>query len=417
MKRAWLILVLVFASRDALAVSARVKELADVQGARANQLVGYGLVVGLAGTGDDQQARFSVQSVASMLKQLGVRIDPSQLILRNVAAVVVTAELPAFIAPGQRLDVTVSSIGTAKSLQGGTLLMAPLKGADGKVYAVAQGSVSVGGFSAGGRSGSSVQKNFTTVGRVPGGALVEREVPFELNRSELRISLKAPDFTTAVRVADAIRGKLDELAPAEGAAESDASSSPSAAGQGAEAEDGAGADAEESGTPSVASAAESNAAPPPRVEPLDAGTVLVRVPPSFTADVPRLIAELEALEVESDRETRVVINERTGTVVLGERVKIAPVAIAHGGLTVAVSESFAVSQPGPFARRGQTAVVPETSISATEQGGQLRQLEEGASLSDVVQALNALGVSPRDLVAILQALRSSGALQAELVIQ
>ncbi len=407
MKRTFLILMILLASRDALAVSARIKELANVQGARANQLVGYGLVVGLAGTGDDQQARFSVQSVASMLKQLGVRIDTSQLILRNVAAVVVTAELPAFIGPGQRLDVTVSSIGTAKSLQGGTLLMAPLKGADGKVYAVAQGGVSVGGFSAGGRTGSNVQKNFTTVGRVPGGALVEREVPFELNRSELRISLKAPDFTTAVRVADAIRGRLDEIAPAPMKEPTD---SPEASA------DSAGPADEESETAKPADD-ESEAEALPRVEPLDAGTVLVRVPQAFVESVPRLVAELEALEVESDRETRVVINERTGTVVLGERVKIAPVAIAHGGLTVAVSESFSVSQPGPFSRRGDTAVVPETRVTAQEQGGQLRELEEGASLSDVVQALNALGVSPRDLVAILQGLRSSGALQAELVIQ
>lgn len=393
----WFIATLVFFScaADAAAVSSRIKEIADVRGARANQLVGYGLVVGLAGTGDDQRARFSVQSVASMLKQLGVRIDVNQLVLQNVAAVIVTSELPAFTAPGQRLDATVSSIGTAKSLQGGTLLMTPLKGADAQVYAVAQGPLSVGGFSAGGSSGSSVSKNFTTVGRVPGGALVEREVPVQMDKSQLRISLNTPDFTTAVRIADVILARLDEIAPEE------------------EAQDETGAE-----TTTTEGQPEAKEEPlGPRVAAQDAGTVVVRVPDPFREAMPRLIAELEALEVEADQETKVVINERTGTVVLGERVRIAPVAIAHGGLTVAVQEDFQFSQPGPFARRGQTAVVPQSNVEVQEQGGKIAELGEGASLSDVVRALNALGVSPRDLVAILQGLRGSGALQAELVIQ
>ncbi|MEO1170581.1 MAG: flagellar basal body P-ring protein FlgI [Myxococcota bacterium] len=387
------------AASDASGVSSRIKEIADVRGARANQLVGYGIVVGLAGTGDDQRARFSVQSVASMLKQLGVRIDVNQLVLQNVAAVIVTAELPAFTAPGQRLDATVSSIGTAKSLQGGTLLMTPLKGADAQVYAVAQGPLSVGGFSAGGASGSSVSKNFTTVGRVPGGALVEREVPVQIDNSRLRISLNTPDFTTAVRIADVILGRLEEIAP-----EDDSNDTPDT-------------DATEDDPAAPADAAKNEEPVGPRAAAQDAGTVVVRVPDVFRDAMPRLIAELEALEVEADQETKVVINERTGTVVLGERVKIAPVAIAHGGLTVAVQEDFQVSQPGPFARRGQTAVVPQSNVEVQEQGGKIAELGEGASLSDVVRALNALGVSPRDLVAILQGLRGSGALQAELVIQ
>lgn len=344
----------------------RLKDLADLRGARANQLVGYGLVVGLAGTGDDQQAKFSAQSVVTMLKRLGAHVDDENLRLRNVAAVIVTTDLPAYTAAGHRIDVTVSSVGNATSLEGGTLLASPLKGADGKTYAVAQGPLSVGGYLASGKSGSRTQKNHTTVARVPGGALVEREVVAEAFGEELEITLRTPDFTNAVSIAEAITKALGATEPA--------------------------ADAR------------------------DAGRVVVKVPEAFRDKVPMLMAKLEAVEITPDRVARVVINERTGTVVLGDRVKLAPVAIAHGGLTLEVKEQAQVSQPGAFSR-GRTAVVQRTDISAKEGGAELRELAGGASLGDVVKALNALGVTPRDLVAILQALKASGALNAELEIQ
>jgi flagellar P-ring protein precursor FlgI len=369
----------------------RLKDLADLRGARPNKLFGYGLVVGLAGTGDDITAEFTVQSVVTMLRRLGVQVDGERLRLKNVAAVVVTAELPAFAAAGRRIDVTVSSIGNARSLQGGTLLATPLRGADLQVYAMAQGALSVGGYLAGGRTGSQTQKNHTTVARIPNGALVEREVTVELAREQLEINLREPDFTTAVRVADVIRGRLDAIA----AAASEVGTPPS------ESEEEGGA--EEGGTDSL------------EVTARDPGTVVVHLPHRLRERVTLIMAELEKLEVDPDRRARVVVNERTGTVVLGSGVRLLPVAIAHGGLTVQVKETLLPSQPGPLSR-GTTRVVPDTRLDIAEGTGSLRELA-GASLSDVVRALNAIGVKPRDLVAILQALKSAGSLRAELEVQ
>ena len=349
------------------------KDLADVRGARANQIVGYGLVVGLQGTGDGSDVNLNQQSIINMLRRLGTHVDGRRLRLRNVAAVVVTAELPPFIAAGQKIDVTVSSIGSATSLQGGTLLPTPLKGADLNVYAVAQGPLSVGGFLAGEAAGTRITKNHTTVGRVPDGALIEREVPVELRGRQIEITLRSPDFTTAVRIAAGISNRIGTV---------------------------------------VATATSAQSAARAR----DAGTVLVDVPESYDGRLPELIAALESVEVTPAKAARVVINERTGTVVLGDKVELSPVAIAHGGLTLEVRKLAMPSQPGAFSS-GETVVVENTTVKANEREGTLKDVGGGASLSDVVKALNALGVTPRDLVAILQALKSSGALHAQLVIQ
>ena len=372
----------------------RLKELADLEGARSNQLIGYGLVVGLAGTGDDASAPFSAESVVTMLERLGTQIDPSRVRLRNVAGVVITAELPAFVKPGQRLDVTVSSIGTAKSLEGGTLLMTPLKGADGVVYAGSGSSVDCG-FAASGGSGSSVVKppdGWTHTG----GAMVEKDVPVNLVRQELRITLRVPDFTNAARTAEVIQNKL---------------ANPE------------GADVQEQaprGRRGRGAAPEAAPAEPKEDEQftqvMDGGSVTVKVPEAYQGKVPMLMAMLETLVISPDVPTRVVINERTGTVVLGGDVTLSPVAIAHGGLTVEVNESQAVSQPGAFSD-GETTVVQESDVKVTEEEGQIHTVGPGTSLGEVVRALNAIGATPRDLVAILQALKSAGALHAELEIQ
>jgi len=384
----------------------RLKDITDVEGNRPNQLVGYGLVVGLAGTGDDQSAKFSSDSVVNMLERLGTNIDTNQLRLRNVAGVMVTAELPAFSAPGQRIDVTVSSMGTAKSLEGGTLLLTPLKGVDRKVYVVAQGALSVGGFLASGKSGGSVQKNHPTVGRIPAGGLIEREIAVALPGALLKINLRRPDFTTSVRIAEAIEKKL--RAPPKTEVEDKKGKK----GKRGRAKNRRKKDKkeEEVVAPLVPEGEE------PYAIPRDPGTVLVRVPPAFKGRTAQLVAALEMVEVTPDVPTKVVINERTGTVVLGQHVRISPVAIAHGGLTVEVQENPTASQPNAFSQ-GQTQVLPGSTVTVTEGKGQLHTVRKGASLSDVVGALNALGVTPRDLVAILQTLKSSGALSAELEIQ
>ncbi len=354
------ILAVVFVPSWASAV--RIKDMADIKGVRNNQLVGYGLVVGLDGTGDGKKSLFTVQSMASMLEKMGVSVSPQDVAVSNVAAVMVTAELPAFSKAGSRIDVLVNSIGDAENLQGGTLLMTPLKAVNGRVYAMAQGPVNTGGFAASG-TGGSVQKNFPTVGRVIGGAFVEREINLEFNRrSALTLSLHKPDFTTATRMTDAINTLFyDRIA----------------------------------------------AAP-------DAGTVQVKVPASYIGNIVGLVAMIEKLEVRPDTIARVVINERTGTVVMGENVRISTIAIAHGNLSIVIKESPNVSQPLPFAEGGQTVVTPDTEIGVTEDTNQLVLMQAGASIGDVVTALNALGVSPRDLIAIFQAIKSAGALQAEL---
>jgi len=345
--------------RDALAI--RIKEIADIKGVRDNQLVGYGLVVGLDGTGDGKKALFTVQSMVSMLEKMGITVETKDINVSNVAAVMVTADLPPFAKAGGRIDALVSSIGDAKSLQGGTLLLTPLKGANGQVYSVAQGPVNTGGFTAGG-AGASVQKNFPTVGRVIGGALIEREINIDFNsRRTLTLSLHNPDFTTASRVVEAINRQAY-------------------------------------GTTAMAP---------------DAGTVQLDIPDMFSGNVVELVARIEKLEVRPDAVARVVINERTGTVVMGETVRIDTVAIAHGNLNIIIKTTAQVSQPAPFSD-GTTVVSPDTMIAADEGEGQLIVLPSGTSIGELVRALNALGVSPRDLIAIFQAIKAAGALQADL---
>jgi flagellar P-ring protein precursor FlgI len=345
--------------------AARIKDIAGFRGVRSNQLVGYGLVVGLAGSGDSDSTIFTVQSISSMLEKMGVTVKPEEIKVKNVAAVMVTAELPPFARMGSRLDALVNSIGDSKALQGGTLLMTPLKGADGQVYAVGQGPVSTGGFTVGANSGDKVQKNFTTVGRIVQGAVVEKEIPFNLNQKDtLTLALHQPDFTTATRMAEAINAGLLE-----------------------------------------------NAA-----FPQDSGTVQIAVPPKYLGNIAQLIASVEVLSVTPDNISRVVINERTGTVIMGESVRISTVAIAHGNLSVEIKTSFNVSQPMPFSGTGRTAVTPDTETSVKEGRAPIYVVPSGVSIGEVVKALNALGVSPRDLISIFQALKAAGALQADLEI-
>ena len=360
-----LVLLIVLALLASAAQAARIKDIANIRGVRQNQLFGYGLVVGLDGTGDGTKSLFTVQSLASMLERMGVTIDPDDLKVKNVAAVMITTDLPPFARRGSRIDVLVSSIGDAKNLQGGTLLLTPLKAADGKVYAVAQGPVSTGGFSYGKGTGTGVQKNFPTVGRIVGGATIEREIAGNFNeREELTLALHAPDFTTATRVAQAINGAFgDSLAS----------------------------------TP-------------------DAGTITVAVPDLYRGRSVELVALIENLGVTPDTISKIVINERTGTVIMGENVRIATIAIAHGNLSIQVNKRDNVSQPLPFSRGGQTVVTSDRAVRVEEGRNPLFLVESGVSIGEVVRALNALGVSPRDLIAIFQALKAAGALQAELEI-
>ena len=345
--------------------AARIKDIAGFRGVRSNQLVGYGLVVGLAGSGDSDSTIFTLQSISSMLEKMGVTVKPEDIKVKNVAAVMVTADLPPFARMGSRLDALVNSIGDSKALQGGTLLMTPLKGADGQVYAVGQGAVSTGGFTVGANTGDKVQKNFTTVGRIVQGAVVEKEIPFNLNQKDtLTLALHQPDFTTATRMAEAINAGLLE-----------------------------------------------NAA-----FPQDSGTVQIAVPPKYLGNIAQLIASVEVLSVTPDNISRVVINERTGTVIMGESVRISTVAIAHGNLSVEIKTSFNVSQPMPFSGTGRTVVTPDTETSVKEGRAPIYVVPSGVSIGEVVKALNALGVSPRDLISIFQALKAAGALQADLEI-
>lgn len=343
----------------------RIKDIADVKGVRQNQLVGYGLVVGLNGTGDSKDAIFTIQSFASMLERMGVTVRPEDIEVDNVAAVMVTADLPAFARTGSRIDVLVSSIGDAENLQGGTLLFTPLKGADGQVYAIAQGPVSTGGFSAGSDSGSGVQKNFPTVGRAVNGGIIEKEIVSNFNNKlSLTLNLHRADFTTASRVAQAINiAFYDQIARTH-----------------------------------------------------DAGTIEVQVPEKYRGDTVALVTMIERLGVTPDVVSKVVINERTGTVIMGEGVRISTIAIAHGNLSIEIKENQNVSQPLPFSRSGRTVVTPDSEVLVQEGKNPIFLVESGVSIGEVVKALNALGVSPRDLIAIFQALKAAGALQAELEI-
>jgi flagellar P-ring protein precursor FlgI len=345
------------------ASATRIKDIARLQGVRSNQLVGYGLVVGLNGSGDSASTRFTVRSLVNMMERLGVTVAANDVKVDNVAAVIVTAELPAFSKTGSNIDVLVSSIGDADSLVGGSLLMTPLKGPDGQIYAVAQGPLTVGGLAFGGKA-ATVQKNHPTVGRIPGGALVEREVPFMLNPdAELRYQLTNPDFTTVTRMVEAINSHFKQpLARAE-----------------------------------------------------DSGSLSVTIPEAQRSQSVNFIAALESLSVRPDSMARIVVNEKTGTIVMGEDVRIATVAVSHGNLNLVITERDQVSQPMPFSK-GETVVVPDTTMEVSEEAGNLIVMEMGVSIGDVAQALNAIGATPRDLIAIFQAIKASGALHAEMVV-
>jgi flagellar P-ring protein precursor FlgI len=341
----------------------RIKDIADFEGVRENQLVGYGLVVGLAGTGDSlRNSPFTRQSLAAMLERLGVNATNGNLNTRNVAAVMVTANLPPFASQGSRIDVTVSALGDSRSLAGGQLLVTPLIGADQQVYAVAQGALAVGGFAAEGASGSSVSRGVTTAGRISSGALVEREIAFDIaNRSELRLALRNPDFTTAQRIVDAINNSVGGQA--------------------------------------------ARAANP--------GTIVLRRPETYAGDMVMLLGAIENLEVAVDTPARIVIDENSGIVVMGDNVRVSTVAIAQGNLTISIREDPFVSQPAPLSR-GETVVVPSSSVSVDEDHGGLVMVPGGVPLRQLVNGLNALGVSPRDMISILQALKAAGAIQAEI---
>jgi len=350
------------------AMADRVKDLASVAGVRDNQLAGYGIVVGLNGTGDQTtQTPFTVQSIVNMLVQFGVTIPPgTSMQLKNVAAVTVHAELPPFAKPGQDIDVTVSSIGNAKSLRGGSLLMAPLRGADGNVYAIAQGNLVVGGFGASGNDGSSVTVNIPSAGRIPNGATVERAVASDfLTRENIVLNLHSPDFTTSKRLAEQIN---DTMGPGTAAS-------------------------------------------------VDAVSVAVRAPqdPGMRT---AFVAALEELEVEpGEVQARVIVNSRTGTVVIGSNVRVSPAAVSHGSLVVTISERPFASQPvAPFSDAGETVVLPDSDVTIEQEKASMFLFEPGTSLNEIVQAVNQVGAAPGDLVAILEALKQAGALRAELVV-
>jgi flagellar P-ring protein precursor FlgI len=387
----WLLFVVLFLFSSP-AWGARLKDISSFKGIRSNQLVGYGLVVGLNKTGDDAtNSEFTTRTIVNMLQRMGIQVSNdriSQLKLKNIAGVMVTATLPPFARNGSRIDVHVSSIGDATSLSGGTLLMAPLKGVDQQVYALAQGPIVVGGFAVSGASGSGVQKNHPTVGIISKGALIEKEIPLALNgKKELTLSLFNPDFTTAEKVMGAINQST-------GGAYSRC---------------------------------------------LDSGTILIAVPESYQNRVVEWISSLEKLEIDPDTVAKVILNERTGTVVMGENVRISTVAVAHGSLSIQIKEKLNVSQPLPFAPEapvgtrpgavppregtgvvvvpgGATVVTPESSVSVKEEGGSLLVVSSGVNLGEVIRALNAIGATPRDLIAILQSIKAAGALQAELEI-
>jgi len=340
----------------------RIKDIASFEGVRDNQLIGYGLIVGLDGTGDKGQS--SIQGIVNLLKRLDITLAPSDISSKNIAAVIVTATLPPFAKPGIKVDALVSTIGDAKTIQGGTLLLTPLKGPDGKVYALAQGPVSIGGFAAEGGA-ASVQKNHPTAGKIPDGVTIEQEPPFSLGNGEsIRLFLHRPDFTTASGIAEKINNVF-------------------------------------SGTFAF---------------PADPSTIELEIPDNYKDQLVSFITRVEMLNVEMDMIAKVVINERSGTVIIGSNVNILPVAIAHGSLAIEINERATVSQPMPFApENAETTVVPRTDISVDEQKAFLVEVS-GITLGEVVRALNALGVTPRDLISILQALKAAGALKAELEI-
>jgi len=355
--------ILLLSAVDANA-SSRIKDIVTFEGVRDNMLVGYGLVVGLNGTGDGlEDGHFTKQSLLSMLERLGVKPTEDGLDSDNVAAVMVTASLKPFARQGSRMDVTVSALGDADSLMGGTLLVTPLIGADGEVYAVAQGQLAVGGFTAGGAA-ETVTKGVPTSGRIANGAIIERELNFEMAQmDDVKLSLRNPDFTTARRIAQAVNAFLGSSAS----------------------------------------------------RPTDPGTVQLDIPDSYQGNVVNLLTDIEQLRVDPDQMARVVIDETSGTIVMGENVRISTVAIAQGALTIRITENQQVSQPGPFAETGTTTTVDRTAVDVEEgEEKQLTVLDDGVSLQELVNGLNALGIGPRDLITILQAIKSAGALQAQI---
>ena len=362
--RAWLYLLLALSGVTVLS-AARIKDISLIEGGRSNQLVGYGIVVGLAGDGDSN-SNGTLHVVANILQRYGITVALTDLKTKNIAAVMVTADIGAFLKPGSRIDVTVASMGDAKSLQGGVLLQTPLLGADNHAYAVAQGPVAIGGFvgGAGGPGGATVQKNHPTVGQISNGAIVERTIPAQFVHDDvLRLLLVNPDFNSAARMADAINGQWSGIAEA-----------------------------------------------------VDSATVRVHLPKAYRSREVPFVADLGTIDVTPDTMARIVINERTGTIVATSTVRISEVAIAHGSLTITVASNLAVSQPSPFSNTGTTQVVPSTQTNVNESKGGFTVLSEPPTIERLAAALNAFGVSTRDMMAIFQTLKRSGALQAELII-
>jgi flagellar P-ring protein precursor FlgI len=378
-----LIVLLISFFLPSASYSARIKDISSIKGIRQNQLLGYGLVIGLNGTGDKGGTKFTIQGLVNMLEHMGVHVDPDEVKVKNVAAVVVSAKLPPFARIGKQIDVILSSIGDAKSLVGGTLLLTPLKGVDNKVYALAQGPVSIGGFSAGGAAGGGVTKNHPTVGRISGGASIEKEIPLSImSKNEMTIILNNPDFNTADRAVKAINLRFGEKI----------------------------------------------------AKSIDSGTLKFRVPEEFENKVVNLIAQIGEIEVEPDSVAKVIVNEKTGTVVVGENVRIQKVAVAHGNLSIQIKEKNNVSQPQAFAPSGggiaprqmdggtvvapggSTVVTPESQVAVAEDSSRLLLIPKGRTIGELVNALNAIGVTPRDLITILQAIKAAGALQGELEI-
>ncbi|MBF0128002.1 MAG: flagellar basal body P-ring protein FlgI [Magnetococcales bacterium] len=344
------------------AEAARLKDVVDIEGVRDNPLTGFGLVVGLNGTGDSSAA-FTNQSLKMMLERMGISAEQGVKV-KNVASVMVTSTLPPFARQGSRLDVTLSSLGDAKSLQGGTLILTPLKGADGRIYAVAQGPLVVGGFAAGG-AGASATKNHPTVGRIAGGATVEKEIDYELNKEQqIQLSLRNPDFTTASRIVQSVNEVFGK----------------------------------------------------PVAVARDSGTIGLTIPPDYQGKVVPFMTRLESVEVDPDQRARIVVNERTGTIVMGDNVRVSTVALAHGNLSIKIKSDPKVSQPNARSQ-GETVVTPDTALDVKEQDAKVIEMPEGVTLGDLVKGLNGVGVTPRDLIAILQTIKSAGALQAELEIQ
>jgi flagellar P-ring protein precursor FlgI len=357
------------AALSALALSAppasatsRIKDLANIEGVRQNQLIGYGLVVGLNGTGDTlNNIPFTKQSLQAMLERMGVNIRGATIRTGNVAAVMVTGNLPPFGTQGTRMDVTVSSLGDAKNLQGGTLLVTPLLGADGNVYAVAQGSIAISGFQAEGEA-AKIVRGVPTVGRIANGAIIEREIEFALNRlPNVRLALRNADFTTAKRIASAVNDFLGVKT----------------------------------------------------AEPIDPSTVQLSIPAEFKGNVVAFLTEIEQLQVDPDLAAKIIIDERSGIIVMGRDVRVATVAVAQGNLTVTISESPQVSQPNPLSR-GRTVTTPRTSVGVTEDGKKFAVMKDGVSLQQLVDGLNGLGIGPRDLIGILQAIKAAGAIEADI---